>query len=190
MRSNSNARNVNPSQSFSFKRKCLITYDQCKWKVSERLWEALRGFTLHSCALSKASVKALLWPLRDCSRCHPGCSEGGMMRLDTLIELEFLNSSSSSSSSFRNSTNSSLSSNSRQQYLRQWYLPPPLRCVFLPPGMRPVPRTKNLDLRGLDPGRFSMSRGGIPRCIGNLPEIWSRRESPRDSEKGWNSQRF
>ena len=44
------------------------------------------------------------------SRVHG--SEGGMTRLETLIELNFLNSS--------------LSSNSRQQYLSQQYLPPPL----------------------------------------------------------------
>ena len=56
-----------------------------------------------------------------------------MIRLETLIELKFLNSSFSSSnsrfefsslSSYWNQTNSSLSSYSRQQYLSQQYLPP------------------------------------------------------------------
>ena len=50
--------------------------------------------------------------------------EGGMTRLETLIELKFVNSSFSSLSSYWNLTNSSLSSNSRQQYLNQQYPPP------------------------------------------------------------------
>ena len=52
-------------------------------------------------------------------------SEGGRIRLDTLTELKFLDSSCSSLSSCWNSTNSSLLSNSRQQYLSQQH-PPPL----------------------------------------------------------------
>ena len=33
------------------------------------------------------------------------------------------------------------------------------------------PQTKNLDFRGFDWSRFLIPRGGIPRSIGNLPEI-------------------
>ena len=59
------------------------------------------------------------------SSTRPRDSEGGMMWLETLIELKFLNSSFSSLSSCWHWTNGSLSSNSRQQYLSQQY-PPPL----------------------------------------------------------------
>ena len=55
-------------------------------------------------------------------------SEGGMIRLETLVELKFLNSSCSSSSYCRNQTNGSLSSNSRQRYLSQQY--PPFVCFL------------------------------------------------------------
>ena len=48
----------------------------------------------------------------------------GVIRLETLIELNYLNSRCSSLSSYSNLTNSSLSSNSRQQYLSQQYPPP------------------------------------------------------------------
>ena len=48
--------------------------------------------------------------------------EGGMIRLETLIKLKFLNSIFSSVSSYWNLINSSLSSNSRQRY------PPPWVC--------------------------------------------------------------
>ena len=57
-------------------------------------------------------------------------SEGGMIGLETLIELKFLNSSFSSLSSRRNWTNGSLSSSSRQQYLSQQYPPPLLSMAF------------------------------------------------------------
>ena len=53
-----------------------------------------------------------------------GQLEGGMIRLETLIELKFIDSSCSSLSSYCNDTNSSLSSNSRQRYLSQRYPPP------------------------------------------------------------------
>ena len=52
--------------------------------------------------------------------------EGGMIRLETLIELIFLDSSFSSLSSSLNWTSGPLSSNSRQQYLSQQYPTPPL----------------------------------------------------------------
>ena len=52
-------------------------------------------------------------------------SGGGMIRLETLIELKSLHSSFSSSSSDWNSKQSFLSSNSRQPYLSQQY-PTPL----------------------------------------------------------------
>ena len=51
-------------------------------------------------------------------------SEGGMIRLETLIELKFLDSSFSSFLSYRKWTNNSLPSNSGQQYLSQQYAPP------------------------------------------------------------------
>ena len=52
-------------------------------------------------------------------------SEGGMMRLETLIELKCLDSSFSSLSPYRTQTSDSLSSNSRQLHLSQQH-PPPL----------------------------------------------------------------
>ena len=54
-------------------------------------------------------------------------SEGGRLRLKTLIELEFLNSSFSNLSSYRNQTVNYLSSDSRQQYLSQQYPTPLLK---------------------------------------------------------------
>ena len=53
MRSNSNARNVIPSQSFSFKRKCLTT------SARESLWETLRSSERFHFALTRirASIK-------------------------------------------------------------------------------------------------------------------------------------
>ena len=54
-------------------------------------------------------------------------SEGGMIRLETLIELIFVDSIFSSLSSFWNLTNAFLSNNSRQQYLSQHYPLPLLR---------------------------------------------------------------
>ena len=62
--------------------------------------------------------------------------DGGMMRLETLIELKFRNSSFSSLSSYRNWTNSSLSSDSRQQ-LSQSTVPSPsydLQVMPIPLG--------------------------------------------------------
>ena len=49
----------------------------------------------------------------------------GTMRLETLVELQFLNSSVSSLSSYWNSTKHYMPSDSSQQYLSQQY-PPPL----------------------------------------------------------------
>ena len=48
-------------------------------------------------------------------------SEGGMIRLETLIELKFVTWSFSSLSSYQSQTSSSPSSDSRQQHLRQQY---------------------------------------------------------------------
>ena len=50
--------------------------------------------------------------------------EGGMIRLETLIELTLINSSCSSLFSYWNSTNNYLSSNSSRLYLNQQYPPP------------------------------------------------------------------
>ena len=76
--------------------------------ISVELADALVGILTHQ---------------RNCIVHH---SERVIIRLETLIELKFLNSSFSSLSSSGNLTNSSLSSNSRQQYLSQQYPPPPL----------------------------------------------------------------
>ena len=57
-------------------------------------------------------------------------SKGGLIRLETLIELKFVTSSFSSLSSYWNWTNTSLSSDSRQQHLsRQYPHPPPLTLI-------------------------------------------------------------
>ena len=50
------------------------------------------------------------------------------------------------------------------------------RAGALPPREEPRraavdPQTENLDSQGLDSVRFLISRGGMPRSIGNLPEI-------------------
>ena len=53
MGSDSNARNAIPSQSCSLKGKCLIISAR---KVSERLCEALRGFTLRLRTLKRQPI--------------------------------------------------------------------------------------------------------------------------------------
>ena len=68
-------------------------------------------------------------------------SEGGMMRLEILVELKFLNSSFSGLYSYRNYIKHSLSSNLRQQYLSQQY-PPPLSKISL--------RTSRVPLQPVD----------------------------------------
>ena len=66
----------------------------------------------------------------------------GMIRLETLIELEFLNSTCSSLSSYWNWTNGSLASDSRRQYLSQ-NSPPPLLQKRPPEGGAPrAPRAR------------------------------------------------
>ena len=60
-------------------------------------------------------------PLSDLDPVIGPPSGGGMIRLETLIELKFLNSSFSSLSSCWNQTNCSPSSDSRRQYLNQQY---------------------------------------------------------------------
>ena len=56
-------------------------------------------------------------------------SDGGMIRLETLIELEFINSSCSSLLSHWKKTDDSLSSDSSRQHLNQQYPPPLLWLV-------------------------------------------------------------
>ena len=60
-------------------------------------------------------------------RCY---SEGGMIRLETLIELNLFNSSFSSLISYCNRTNIYLSSSSGRQYLDRQYPPPLLTIAF------------------------------------------------------------
>ena len=73
-------------------------------------------------------------------------SGGGMIRLETLIELRFINSSFTSFSSCWNSTSSSLSSNSRQQCLSRQY-PLPLWTMVVWASSEGSPRT-GLPCRG------------------------------------------
>ena len=63
-------------------------------------------------------------------KCH--VSEGGIIRLETLIELKFINSGFSSLSSYWNWTNGSVSSDSRRHYLSHQY-PPPLLMLGTSP---------------------------------------------------------
>ena len=81
------------------------------------------------------------------------------MRLETLVELEFLNSSFSSLSSYWSQTNNSLSSDSSQQHLGQQYPPPLLR----PPRSSWWGRSScSLATTGrwyIDPGIANISKG-------------------------------
>ena len=55
----------------------------------------------------------------------PKALKGGTILSDSLVELEFLDSSLLSLSSYRDWTSGSLSSSSRQRYLSQQYPPTP-----------------------------------------------------------------
>ena len=108
---------------------CLI--DTCFDSRSKNITPTNNNITIKLQMLRRSiswDACACAWSRRAMRRSVMGCQEAGMMRLETLMELEFINSSFSSLSSYRNWTSSSPSSNSRQQYLSQQYPHPSWMC--------------------------------------------------------------
>ena len=107
-------------------RRLAVSVRSCLFEPMLGHWCWYDGRGMHSCALLT----------------RVSHSEGGMIRLESLIELNFLDSSSSSLSSHWNQTGGSLSSDSRQQHLSQRYSPlPSYSCPFATrrPGQGPSP---------------------------------------------------
>ena len=73
----------------------------------------------------------------------PQLRKGEQSRLETLIELKFLDSSFSSLSSDRNQTSGSQSSSSRRRYLSQQYPPTPLTAHVISSRRAPIARFCN-----------------------------------------------
>ena len=124
-------------------------------KVSGRLREALRGFTLRLRALKRQPSDGMA-PRR--LALH--CSERGRIRLETLIDLNFINSSFSSISSYRSYYTSSFPSfDSSQQHLsRQYPPPPPPNCA----GRHSTLGTLSIPPRSLLANPCAAQGGAIP----------------------------